>query len=206
LSKRKTRSDARIDALDPEQQEAVFAHCNRAGVPLEAGAKWLYDEFDVQISPQRLGKWLEKMRLDKDFRDLLSDVRADRDRASLLSREIGDAAEMAEANITMLGQALFETMRNKDKVKLRGKAAMALSMVVEAFAKDRKSKADVMTANTQRDKFQFDAAKAALSAAADLQEINRSKGSEREKVDRAIARLFGKKPENALAGMPEADK
>ena len=205
MSKRKTRSDSRIDALEPEQQDAVFAQCNRAGVTLEAGAKWLRDEFDLKISPQRLGKWLEKMRIDQDFRDVLSDVRADRDRATLLSRELGDAAELAEANVAMLGQALFETLRNKNMAGLRGKAAMALSMVVEAFAKDRKSKADVMTANTAREKFQFDAAKAALSAASELQEINRSKGSEREKVERAITRLFGQKPAS-IAGMPEAAK
>jgi mevalonate kinase len=203
MAARKTNSNSKLDALSPEQQEMVFAQCN-SNMSLEAGAKWLAAEFGVEISGARLGKWLEKRRIDNDFAELMSNIRADADRAQLLSREIGKASGMDEALITMLGQALFETLRSKvkSKVKLRGKAAALLSMVVEAFAKDRKSRADVLTANTQRDRFQFDAAKAALDAAADLQEISRSKGSEREKVERAITRLFGTKPEN-IPGMPE---
>jgi hypothetical protein len=78
-------------------------------------------------------------------------------------------------------------------------AALNLSMVIEAMAKDRKSKADVLSAETGRDKFQFDAAKAALAAAAELKEINESAGSEREKVERAIARLFGQRPATEAA-------
>lgn len=197
------KPNAKLDALPPEQQEMVFAQCN-SGMTLEAGAKWIAAEFDIEISGPRLGKWLEKRRIDNDFSELMSNIRADADRAHLLSNAVGDVAGMNEALVAMLGQALFETLRSKDKqkIKLQGKAAALLSMVVEAFAKDRKSKADVVVAGTQRDKFQFDAAKAALGAAADLQEISRSKGSEREKVERAIARLFGNKPEN-IPGMPE---
>ena len=135
---------------------------------------------------------------------MLESVRADRDRAQLLSREIGDAAEMPEATITLLGQVLFESLRNPKKEATRGKAAKNLAMVVEAFAKDRKSKADVKVAETQFQKFQFDAAKAALACAGELQEINRNKGSEREKVERAITRLFGEKPKQ-IPGMPEPE-
>jgi len=201
---RKTNSNGKLDALDEAQQEAVFAYCNRAGVSLAVGAKWLADEFDVEISAGRLGKWLEKRRIDEEFAEVLSSVRSDRDRAQLLSREIGSAAELTEANIAMLGQALFETLRNPKLAGVRKAAAMNFAMVLEANAKDRKSKADVQVAETQYKKFQFDAAKAALSAAAELQDINRSKGSEREKVERAIDRLFGKRPDN-IPGMPETE-
>ncbi len=205
MASRKTNANSKLDALSPEQQEMVFAQCN-SSMSLEAGSKWIAAEFGVEISAARLGKWLEKQRIDADFAELMSAIRADADRAQLLSREIGDASGMDEALIAMLGQGLFETLRSKDKdkIKLRGKAAATLSMVVEAFAKDRKSRADVVSAETQRDRFQFDAAKAALGAAADLQEISRSKGSEREKVERAITRLFGAKPEN-IPGMPEVN-
>jgi len=204
---RKINANSKLDALPPEQQEMVFAMCNRAGMTLEAGAKWIRDEFDVEISGARLGKWLEKRRIDNEFAELMASIRADSDRAQLLASEIGDAAEIGEANIAMLGQALFETLRSKDKekIKLRGKAAMHLAMVLEAFAKDRKSKADVLNAELGREKFQFDAAKAALAASADLQEINRSKGSEREKVERAITRLFGERPKN-IPGLPEPEE
>src|SRR4051812_45974033 len=196
MSHRKVRTDSKLDALTPEQQEMVFAHCET--VKLEDGARWLQAEFDVELSPQRLAKWLEKVRNDRAFSDLLAEIRADADRAEHVADALGDVAQLNDSNIKMLSQALFAAQRTGNTKAVKN-AVFGLSMIVEALAKDRSATASVITAETSRNRFQFDAAKAALAAAGDLQQIQKSSGSEREKVERAIDRLFGAKPKEGKA-------
>lgn len=196
MSDGKTRSDSKLDALRSKQQDAVFEHCET--VKLVDGVRWLKSEFDIEISINRLSKWLEKTRNDRQFAELLSDIRSDSERSELVAQALGDVGRLNESNIKMLSQALFAAQRTGN-VKAVKNAVFGLSMVVEALAKDRTANANVISAETARDRFQFDAAKKALANAAELQDIQRSKGSEREKVERAVQRLFGKKPEAAKA-------
>ena len=191
MSARKTRDDARLDKLPEDLQEAVFTHCEK--VKLEDGARWLKSEFDIELSPQRLGKWLEKVRNANEFSELLSQIRRDAESAELVGQAIGDAANLHESNTTLLSQALFHAQRTKNPVAMK-LAAEALSTIMTAVAKRDAAKASVISAETARNRFQFDAAKLALVHAAELQEIQRSTGSEREKVERAVARLFGRQP------------
>ena len=56
------KSKGKLDALSKEHQEMIFDHCEPAGFNLAAGSSWLKAEFDIELSPQRLGKWLDKIR------------------------------------------------------------------------------------------------------------------------------------------------
>lgn len=199
---KKTRDDSLLGKLDPAQQDLVFAQCEK--MKLEDGVRWLKAEFDLALNESTLSRWLTKIRNDQAFSDLLGEIRADAARADLVAESLGDVGRMNESNIKMLSQALFAAQRTGD-TKAVSRAVIGLSMIVEALAKDKSSTASVISAETSRSRFQFDAAKAALAAAADLQEIQRSTGSEREKVDRAIARLFGAKPQAPNSGKEGQD-
>lgn len=194
---RKTRADSVLDDLSPEQREAVFAYCER--VSLEKGIAWLKAEFDIEVSDSTLSKWLGKVRHEKKFATRLDQIAVANQRAGVVATTIGDALQLSQANILMLNQALMDAQIAGDDKAVK-KAILPLVMLIEAVAKNKKADADVQDAETARSKFQFDAAKAALAAAADLQEISRSKGSEREKVERAVKRLFGEKPAHVLVG------
>jgi|GEM_PF-3845537 len=194
MTNRKIRDDARIDKLAPDQQTIVFEQCEK--MKLADGVRWLKAEFDITLSINRLGKWLEKIRNEHKFSDLLAEIRADADRSEQVADALGDVGQLNESNIKMLSQALFAAQRTGNTKAVKN-AVFGLSMIVEALAKDRSATASVITAETSRNRFQFDAAKAALAAAGDLQQIQKSSGSEREKVDRAIDRLFGTKPKAA---------
>jgi hypothetical protein len=193
---RKTRSDAVLNRLTEEQRDRVFTQCEP--MALEGAVRWLKAEFYVTISPGRLSKWLAQERTERNFMARMEAMRESSRRAGYVAQQVGDAQEMTESNIALLSQALFDAQCSGDRKEMKA-AAFNLSMVIEAMAKDRKSKADALSAETGRDKFQFDAAKSALKHAAELQTINQSAGSEREKVDRAVERLFGRRPERAAA-------
>jgi len=187
----KTRSDSKLDQLAPNEQESVFTECEKK--KLADGVRWLKDEFDIEISANRLSKWLEKRRNDNTFSELLAEIRADADRSDQVAEALGDVGKLNESNIKMLSQALFSAQRTGNTKAVKN-AVFGLSMIVEALAKERASTASVITAETSRNRFQFDAAKLALKHAAELQDIQKSSGSEREKVERAVETLFGKKP------------
>jgi hypothetical protein len=195
----KRRSDSILDGLTAGEQEIVFEHCEKR--KLEDGVRWLKAELDVQLDKSNLGRWLEKVRNDRVFSDLLAEIRADADRSELVAESLGDVGRLNESNIKLLSQALFAAQRTGNMAAVKN-AVFGLSMVVEALAKDRSATASVITAETSRSRFQFDAAKKALAHAAELQSISKSSGSEREKVERAIVRLFGQKPVGRAASLP----
>ena len=205
----KQRGDAEIDKLfkTDEQHDAFFIESESRN--LAATQKILAAApYKLDVSINTISRWLRKVRTEKaddKFRELLVEIKDDATKAGQLAREVGDAHQLAEANVTMLSQALFRARRSDDPKALRSSAVL-LSMVMEAVAKQNASRASVISAETSRDRFQFDAAKAALAAAADLQDIQKSKGSEKEKVDRAINRLFGTKPQNLRSSAKSADK
>ena len=201
-----TKSRSEIDKrLSEEQREAFFALVESS--TLKEGADWLEHRYELKLSPTAVGKWAEKQRRKADdfrFRQLLGDLRHDTQQASVIAAQVGNAAQLNEANVVMLSQALFSARRTGDPGELKA-AAKLFSMVLEANAKSKAAEASVIAAETSRDKFQYDAAKAALAKAAELKGINDSVGSEREKVLRAIETVFGRRPaqtagETTLAG------
>jgi hypothetical protein len=193
MSGRKLRSDSILDGLTPEQQDAVYAQGNAAKNSLKATISWLRAEFDVEISDTRLSAWLARRRQEEAFQARLEELAAADEHARTVAQDFGDVAHLTEANIALLSQDLLDAQLAQSPAAIKA-AAMNLATLVEAFAKNKKADADVEAAQTQRDKFQFDAAKAALAHAAELQEINASKLDDTEKRERAIKVLFGDRP------------
>ena len=200
------KSRSEIDKhLSEEERDGLFALVE--STTLKEGAAWLRTRYDIDLSPTALGKWAEKRRRkskDVAFQELLAGLRYDNEQASAVAAEIGSAAQLNDANVMLLGQALFSARRTGDPAEIKN-AAKLFAMVLEANAKAKTAEASVIVAETGRNRFQFDAAKAALAHAEELQRINTSKGSEREKIERAILAVFGRHPtqtsmETILAG------
>ena len=181
--------------LTPEQREMVYDFADAH--TLDGTVAWIKSEFDIETSKTSLGDWLEKVRGEKTtealFLERLEELRKADERSHEIGVSVGNTLQLHESNVVLLSQALQAAQIANDHQALKA-AAVGLSMVMEAVAKSKKADADVLTAETQRDKFQFDAAKAALANAAELQAINAEKIDDSEKRARAIKVLFGDRP------------
>lgn len=196
MSDEKTKAVIERHLKTEERREAFFQFVETHNL-VEAQEE-LRGAYKMAVAPSinTISRWAEKRRRANDdlkFIQLIGEIKDDADRAQTFAKEIGDAQKLTEANVTMLSQALFRASRTKEPKAMKSSATL-LSMLLEAVAKQNASRASVISAETARSRFQFDAAKAALAAAGDLQQIQKSKGSEREKVERAVTRLFGAKP------------
>lgn len=190
---RKPRADAKIDGLGltEEQRDMVYGHCER--VRLADGVKWLKAEFDLEISEERLSKWLERERHERAFQKRLSAVCDASRRAQIIGSQVGSALQMSEAATAAFAAALLDAQIAEDAKGMKA-AAVPLAMLLEAVAKSKKADADVSQTELAWKKFRYDAAEAALACVAELQEINRSPIADEEKRERAVKRLFGEKP------------
>lgn len=192
---RKVRGDSVLDTqITPAQRDEVFAYIE--GHTLDEAQAFIASTFQLDLSTTAIGRWAEKRRragADFKFRRLLADIKADQEQAIELGSAVGVAAELNDANVVMLSQALFEAKRTGNPAAVKA-AAKLFSMVLESVAKSKTAAANLIAAETGRDKFQWDAAKAALGSAAELQRINEGSGDEDAKVELAIVSLFGTRP------------
>jgi hypothetical protein len=183
ITLRKVRPDSRLGMLKPEQQEAIFAHCQ--GVPLTEGQQWLKAQFNIDLSSQALGVWLRKRRLDNSMEPRLARISDARDSAVLVGNVIGAATAITEANIVLLTQAVFEELIKPEGERDEKRLAQYMSFALKARGQD-------FTAERSR----IDIAKKAREMAAELHEINRGDEDEREKIQKVIRILFGERPSN----------
>lgn len=192
----KTRGDAVLDTqLEDKEQEEFFLFAENT--TLVNAKQHLKAEYKIDVSINTIGRWLEKVRkgkADNAFYRLIGEIKDDSNRAETFAKEIGSKQKLVDATVVMLAQMLFRARRSNDPAAMK-QSAQLLSTIIGAVSSEKAATASVISAETQRSRFQFDAAKAALANAAELQTIQKSKGSEREKVERAVTTLFGKKPE-----------
>lgn len=198
MPRRKTRADGLIDSRLPRAaQEELFRLSEEENHSLAQLQEWLVSKYELEISRDSISRWLISERQLADqakFERMLMDLQGASDRAGQIADAVGDAAQMHEANVALLSQALLAAQQSGDPAQIKF-AVGGLSFLLDSVAKSRKADADVLSAKVARDRFQFDAAKQALKHAAELQEINKTTGSEREKVEQALLVLFGEKPE-----------
>ena len=202
MAEQKQRGDSEIDKLFVGDDAARddFYHASE-GRNLAETQKILRDQYQLDVALTTIGRWLTKIRrlkYDEKFFNVITELREDSERAQQIAKEVGDAKELTGASITMLAKALFSARLKGDEAGMK-LAAKLLSTVLGAAAADKSATASVISAETQKMRFQFDAAKKAMQYSGELQEISKSSGSEQEKVERAVARLFGPKPKSEAA-------
>ena len=185
---RKTRPDAWWIKLKPDQLDAVFTHCE--SVTLTEGVKWLRATWKIVINPSSLGPWLRKEREDRINELVVDRLRDDRDRALLIGRVFGSATQLTDANSTLLAQVIFEEFRKPEKERDDKRLTAFMDLALKAKREENRTTA----LKVVEKKFRFNAAKAALKKAAELQAVNQGSGDERSKIDQAISILFGPEP------------
>jgi hypothetical protein len=152
-------------------------------------------QWSISIGKSALGEWLTKQREQRDFDVWLDKVGAASVQADIIATTAGKSGQLTEAAITGLGTALNLALVSGNPL-ITESAAKSFAALLTAHASNKKADAAIELAATAREKWQFDAAKAALDHAAELQEINRDEADDKTKVARAIKRLFGEKPKN----------
>jgi hypothetical protein len=186
MSNRKTRADSLIDSLTTAQQEVVFSHCETTS--LEAGADWLRAEYDVTISPQRLGKWLEKRRADFNFVKTLASIRADADRAKLINNTLSGSGFTTAAS-TMIGQVIFEELRKPVTERNEDRIVNLMGHALKARDQELKSQQnDLLLARFRRDTCELFIK---WSADEKAREVLKSGTSNAEKIEALGAAMFG---------------
>ena len=185
---RKIRTDCKLNILDREQQEAIYAHCE--SVSVNEGVRWIKEEFDLEVCFSGLTRWLQRQRTDKALMDRLEDIRDDRDRALLMGRVIGSATPITEANSVLFSQAVFEEFRKASGERDEGRLVKFMALALKAREQELKSR----TVDLGFSRHHFDAAKKSLAFAPQLLRIHESSDDERAKIEQAIVVLFGEDP------------
>ncbi len=207
LSPKKRKTKATLDLrLTDSQREEFYGYCETH--TLEEAEAHLLKKHRFRLSSKGISKWLEKRRArdeDRQFLATLSCMSTSRKRSEALVNAIGKngVSDINQSNLLLIGKVVHDVLLDAllKKDTKRAAAVLYWAEAVKALAADKRADAQKQDSETSRDRFQFDAAAAALKYQAELARINRGKGSEREKVEKAVVLLFGKRPENA--GVPE---
>lgn len=206
---RKTRAELDQFFIEHPGLEAEFVTFVESHT-LAAAQEFLATDgrYNLALSTQTISVWATKKRKEAaeiKFRSWLAELGENAQRArditgALLAESSGrsDGAapaeeKLAEANVAILNAALLQALQTGavPDIKLYAKLS---AQIGETRAKQRAASAAMLNAETQSKRFYFDAAKLALEHAAELHEINLSAGSQRDKIERAVARLFGARP------------
>jgi hypothetical protein len=108
---------AKLDKLTPEQQEAVFAYCERATIV--DGVLWVKETTGVKVGNNALSRWLYKQRAARGFTANLRKVRPD----CILGMLTKEQQEVIEAHCTKLKvEEGAEWLRNEMKIEVSGNA------------------------------------------------------------------------------------
>jgi len=182
---RKPRSDSKLGSL-PEEQQSVLCDWLLSNLPYAQIKAMIKKEFKVTVSLSAISAFYS------DF--CAAELIARRQRAVSTADEIAAEAtkkpgKFDAATIDALKQKAFELCINPGG---NPKDVKSLFMLV---LKARDQELDEQNLTLARDKFQFDAAKAALDALPALREIAKDKSlSDGDKLTSARKALFGELP------------
>jgi hypothetical protein len=180
-----------LNTLDDIDQDLVFSHCEPASVTLEDGIEWIKETYSVEIKKSALSDWLRKRRIEHSQSARFDKIREDKACATMMGKVFGTALELASGNVKMIQQAIFEELQKPIGERAEKRLGLYMDLAIKARAQEIKQQALAL----DKDRFQFNAARSALKAAAQLQQINQTGGDERSKIEQASLLLFGEDPE-----------
>jgi hypothetical protein len=182
---RKPRSDAKLLNL-PEEQQAQLSDWLLSGIPYHTVKQMVFDNFKVATSLGALNSFYNQF--------CSASLIARRQRAVTTASEIAQEAESKpgrfdSATIDALKQKAFELSINPGSDPRDVKSLFMLVLK----ARDQQLDQDHLALD--RDKFQFDAAKACLEKLPELKTIAADRGlGEQAKLDAIRKQLFGEVP------------
>ena len=188
---RKPRGDSVLKTL-PEPRQREIAEHGMAHTLAETAA-WLAKD-GLQVSGYQLSTFLSWWRSQQFFGANDATAQAIRDQ---IAKEVQG---LTDAELDELGQKAFSLLAIREEnldgfVKVRSAVSTAkfeaLKLEIRQAAEERLRE----KAKLEREKFEFNAAEAALKSVATLKAISTSKLSDVEKIKQARLALFGEVPE-----------
>jgi len=184
---RKPNSNSVLKTLPDERQVDIVEHAQ--GNSLSTTVKWLKAD-GVKTSAAALSEFLSWYGLQQQFRQ------DGQTTESLLEQLKAEVPGLTEEQLDQLGQRTFSLLaiRRQDPdsfVMVRSARSKAELEKAKLKLREQAEARLAGQAKLAREKFQFDAAKAALKCAAELKTISASKLSQADKVNQARLKLFG---------------
>lgn len=185
--------------LTGEEQEEFFAFVETH--KLTEAVQTLWGTYEIKLSEQAISNWAARVRKERanlQFHQLLAEIDDDAQRAEEFGERIGALriAGITQANVAMLSQALFRAQRDKQPASVEFFTNL-LATLLGSVAKHQTGQASVIAAEVSRDRFQFDAAKKIDAHLDSLVAIKRDVNNERERYERIIETVFGRRPANS---------
>jgi hypothetical protein len=182
---KKTRADSILGTL-PEERQAEIADYARTHT-IEETRAWLNSD-GIKVSAGAFSTWLSSWSLAQRFRSMESQADQFKD---WLGKTMPDLSE-AELDRRAALMFQFEAVKSSDPETYLAFATARHKGQMDKLKFDQRERQLIL----DRERFQFDAAKAAKQHAAEIKLISaNSKLSESEKIDAIRARLFGSLPE-----------
>lgn len=192
---RKVRGDSVLAGLPQERQDELYARVESS--TLAEAQEWLASHYDLNVSQDTLSRWAGRRRQeDMSFarHKKLMEIAAARRNAEQFAQAFGDLGAIHQSNIGLFGQALLAAQLGEDQ-ESAGFFAKAMHDLMDGVAKMKRADAAVAAADTAREKFEFDAAKAVLEHMESLQSVRSQSGlSDEEKAARVRELVFGREP------------
>lgn len=187
---KKVRADAVLKNLPEERQGEIFERCRTE--TLAAVRKWLAQD-GIKVSQQTLSEFYSWYALRASLKEAESDTE------NLLELIRKDAPELPEERLASIGNALFNlrAIKQQDpKLFLAFQTARHRAEMdrLKFEQRDRQLKQQAESLQLEREKFEFDAAKACLAALPELKVIGSSKADDTTKIEAIRKRLFGQLP------------
>jgi hypothetical protein len=169
--------------LDEDRQQLLFGWIKESGFTKARlrAVKEFGETFSIGSLHNAYGHWCQEESQNRIFQAVTS---AD----SIIEAAAGNLPKIDKAMEAALKQAAFEAALSGDNETIK--------TLVELTLKVSKAGMDEKSLQLQIDRFQFDAAKAALQHVAALKSIQSDKGmSQTDKIDAVRRRLFSVVPE-----------
>lgn len=185
---KKKRADSVLDKLPPNQRATLEGWLFTDNLSYTDAVKKLWEDFNVRVAPSSLSSFWQEC----SQRRMLSEIATSSQDAHLVVDAIkANAGEMSKATSALIARIAFEESR-------KGGGKMNREMIVDLTRlamKERELAIKEAELSLAREKFEFDAAKAALKELPALRKIASDNSlNDQDKLTQVRLRLFGSAP------------
>ncbi len=187
----KPRSDKKLEALSEEQERVLWKLLTTPGVRYDDAREFVKKEFGIALGSNRaLSAWYQERAARELIESTVRHAAVADECAGILSEK---APAMKQAAKGRLSQLLFQASVDGAQPKVLKDIAAVLGGLEYDEREAERLKLDREQIALDRDKFEFNAAKAALKAATELKQIAADASLDEDaRIQAARERLFGK--------------
>lgn len=185
----KAKSNSIIDGLPQNQRDQVETWLFEENLSYKDASARMLADFNIRCAPSSLSEWYQRRAQQR----MLDRIAASRDTANLVVKKFSEnPADMYQVLLGMAGQIAFD----KAFEEKEGLDAETIFNFTKLVMHGKKQAMEAEDLKLRRDKFQFDATKAALAQLPALRKIASDNSlNENDKLTQARQLLFGVTPE-----------